>query len=351
MIGEKIYEKFTDRTDNMVNNAELIENQISVLKMTNEELTSLKNITDEQQAISYTVWKLFELQNTQKQILRAITHQTDKINPSWLKPEELTYQLQIIRQNLPENLDLIGGNEQENLIAAYQLAESKTLMANNTLKTMITLPLIEKSEFHCQEINAAVFKINEQYIKLKIAKPIIWFNDEVLYLQTNEDVEKCMNFNGKRYCEFTSPQNKINDAGNYCEWQLHQNKSASNCDFKKAEYDELWEKVNQNQWMFYLNQTTNINISCDHETVNIRLNGTGVITLQDTCTLQTSKSVIKATMEKTNNWQPSIRLHKIQWPGKINSLNEFKISDVINNLKTSQHISTKHLWQNIIISH
>lgn len=110
VIGAKILEAITGNTNEEKTN-EMLENQITVLKLADAQMNELqnvsKNIETMQWDLSYVLLSLLRFQKEQKLILDVISNEQNVLDMEWIKPDELSYQIEMITGHLPKNMKLI----------------------------------------------------------------------------------------------------------------------------------------------------------------------------------------------------------------------------------------------------
>lgn len=116
-------------------------------------------------------------------------------------------------------MNLIGSDNDANLLAAYHFAKVKTLATTHTLISVIEIPLIEKKRFEHTRIFALPFKHDEKSIAPVIKHEHIWQNEKYVKLFSDFEIRQCINFNEETYCTLKSPL-QLESKTNACEMRI-----------------------------------------------------------------------------------------------------------------------------------
>lgn len=284
----------------------------------------------------------------QKSLVQMLTSENSRINPMWLKPDELLHQLELITENLPKNTKLIGENTHEQMTAIYNLAKSTTFATEHTLVSIIEIPLIESREFEHAKIYTLPVKHDEKMIKPVIFKEHVWWNDGYVNLLSNSELEKCIDYGNKYYCELNSLL-FIKSNMKLCEWQLIQNKTATECEHTESKSNETYIKFQNNHWLFSVRDAVNATIKCEDYEKEATIKGNGILELNDGCEMNTRQNKIKAVKVITTNVRATtmqMQIHKVKWPAKTLNLMQFR-EKLQTKVKTLENNDDRLFWHQI----
>lgn len=345
-VGSKIIDTITSNDNNEEKTNEMLNKQISVLKLAHEEIAQIDNATktlgEKHWDLSYVLLTLIKFHNKQRTMLNAVTN--SKLDIDWLRPDELQYQIDLISQNLPNDMALIGSNDNAKLLATYQFAKMKTATTTNTLISVIEIPLIEKTRFDHSRLITLPFEHEGKFMAPMLKNNHVWINADFSKLFSEKEISDCINFEDELICKNNAPL-WLNEKMEECEWQIYMNKTTSKCEYQLFDKNEYWIKLQNNEWLFSVVNESIIRIECEKETIKIKINGTGSIKLNESCQIITQTFRLSSNKEITTNDQVHMvgQMHNIVWPGKLNAIAfKEKLLETINLLQTSDDISFMH---------
>jgi IS1 family transposase len=281
-------------------------------RMVNEEIASIiRNLNSTLSRFNATANEI-ELQNelniyTQVLTLYIVRHKSyqDKIlmhilsnTPIHIDPEiiPLPYLSPIIVE-----IEKSLGNDQMlpfNLIPNrttidwYKYIPMRTSIVEKNIVFEFFIPVVTRAKKQLLEVISAPFPKGEHLVYIQPQSQYILTNDintEIAYL-TQSNINECWKLNGDKQfvCPSSFPIFNMLPQDNYCELTilLKTHHSSHNCVFKILPKKDLFIKIQKSdQYYYVVNKEMNFTTKCGEKDDMISLNGTGFITINDSCSI------------------------------------------------------------------
>lgn len=344
IAGTKIVEWFTG--DDMTNdNNKLMDNQISIMELTGETLKNMSdNMNKNNKQLNDNIWMPLWLQNKleafdkkQKNILNMMLKNTMDINSETLPTEMLSQHVRIMVSKLKNDQRLLGNSMTSKIWNIYKLASvSQIIKLSDSIITIVKIPLV-RDIFQCERIIAVPFHSENQTKKLAITYEYLFTNAEMqqYYLVGKEEKETCNEtIEDHTICELNRVAIKMNKHGKHeCEYELRKNNS-NECNEITLHGKQHWENIKNNQWLYAANNSR-AKITCKEREYSVTLNGSGILTLEPRCKLETEEIWINNVPTQTTD----ANAEKLNWNtfAPEGAKNSVSITELNNKIKQLRH--------------
>lgn len=181
-----------------------------------------------------------------------------------------------------------------------------------------------------------------------VEKEHVLSNEKYIKILSESELNACIYFEKTYYCESNAYLTLKNSAKS-CEWQLIQNHTATECEHRETKENEKYIKLQNNQWLYSTRDELSAKIKCEDSEDETRIQGNGIIILNNNCEIQTPRHILRADREintKIKSTDLHIQLHKVAWPAKTLNYIKFKVKlqDTINKLEIN---NTKLFWHQL----
>lgn len=330
----KIFKNTLDSVENITSNYAIIRDNVEYnIKKLNDELKLQKddlkilNIIESILFFNSLYTEILNQYSKETTLLLNIIMNAHNglINPQVLKPSELLTQLKDIKTNLPTNLNLPVEISTKNYFDFIKIIDLKIFYNNHLLVYVIHIPLIENIPFTLYRIiNLPVHVKDNDFIFIQSTHEFLAVeNNKQLYTFFNQNqIDKCKTIKQKLICQTNIPLS--NNVKPNCEFQLFTNGNImpKNCEIKTVPiFNDIWHQLgNNNRWLYATHETIDLIINCQDDVNNIRINGTGILTLKPNCKAFTKNNIILAKYLGKGNFSKDY-VPQFQLPtGKFNTI-------------------------------
>lgn len=203
-----------------------------------------------------------------------------------------------------------------------QLANVEHIETKGRLIVKITIPILGREEFTLRKPYLLPIKMNQGYIS---------YNTNTEYIATNEDNTKAIEMNTKEIencktistdsdqklliCQHTQPI--LSSTSSHCIVNMYINPliARKDCDIIPAHpTNSLVKLTSMNTWLYSIQKTTTIIITCGNHTETLQLLGEGTLKFMTSCKVSTKDFTINVTGDE--------KTVKIQQPKFLEPLND-----------------------------
>lgn len=250
----------------------------------------------------HTLLLLVGYQNMQDTLLEMVLdiHQ-GRIHPLIITPTQLTEQLRIIRGNLPPSIKVPGDNGVDNLTQIYKLLKANVRVTPRNIIFDMKIPLLHTEEFQIFKLIPVPTPHNNTFIWIEPSTEYLIINlKRDQYYPINEpELKDCEVLPARELylCKQHHPIYNKNSNYSKCELSLldHKRQIETSCKLKSMAPSNTWIQLhNPNSWIYSLDQEYVIDVICDKNVLNVKLNGSGVLELRPNCLIKQPEMLISA---------------------------------------------------------
>lgn len=271
---------------------------------------------------------LIRYEQTQDTFIDLISDtQHGKVNPFILPPREILEQAKIIKNNIPKDLSIPGGNQQQNLMELYTSMTILTRTTESTLLFNVKIPLISNMNLQLFKIQPVPIRHLDEFIFIDPTTSYLLINLERNLYYPMEEIELLKyrdNNNGKYLCQQNHPLYKPESGICECEIKLlqHRKDIIPSCKLRKMKPTRIWRQLaKSNQWIYGFEKEDTIDIICNNVLHSTIMKGVGILQLNEHCAINQPHVIIQSstthTTELKASYLPSINLTEL-----LNTKNE-----------------------------
>ncbi|KAG7297354.1 hypothetical protein JYU34_019327 [Plutella xylostella] len=329
----------------ILRNEESINKQLHLLKehsfQTNEYLRNMQIRAEETAMMTYfnsisisvniIINKLRRMQEDVLETLQDI-HQ-GHLDTRVLSADQLKRELREISSQIPKYLSLPMDDMYSDITELYKAIRVKAALTTNSLILEVQIPLIHNDQFQIYRVIpiplisgslARTAITTTEYLAINIIKDT--------YIQlTNEEIRQCIAMGQNRYlCKINKPIHNMHQHNDPCEIAVLAKNNLPKCTFRTSTCSNEWiELKSKNSWIYVCCGTCRITIICQKHMTSRVINTTGIIGLQQGCTIKRDE----ATIYTENSYRSSININnKIALPtlSDINNMTILPVQDTDN---------------------
>ncbi|XP_050311186.1 uncharacterized protein LOC126746836 [Anthonomus grandis grandis] len=350
-ISKKSVEHFESISKNLSHNQRILENRVKklelVVKQMNLNNTNTYSFFLSEILVSQVINAYQNIYDILDNIEIAITFSKLNIfHSSIIDPKELLNEIKLIGPNLSKT-KLPFAATLENILLFEKIVEIKGYTKENKIFFIIEVPIVELENYVLYHLYPLPVPLNSIY-QIIIPQSQYLILNEHSYVLFNA---KCQEVATEIYlCKENSPLSVSEDPP--CEVQMMlYSKHPSNCRAIQTEIKSLKiQKLEQEKWIIVSPQKTVAVQQCGHNKENIPIQGTLVLELNPSCTIQIQDYQIRS-FHDTNTHFHNIELPKLTLdlnvrpnaidlqPFELNSLN----FDELKNIQTMMDIQAKKM--------
>lgn len=246
----------------------------------------------------YTTLLLMRFKDTQKALLDASTNtRLHSINPLILSPKLMLEQLQFIQNNLPNHLTLPKINNKIDTKTIFSMTTIKSRLNKHKLILELQLPLTLVETFQMFKLIPVPTKIDTHYAYINPSQNYLIANlDRDRYTTLNsDDFNKCLLSSENTYiCKPQYPLYTGRSKQHLCEIELliHPQTIPSSCQLSLTDKRKFWIPMFSNKYIFVVDRTTTIDLICELEVTQLKLSGSGTISIENGCHIRDGDTLI-----------------------------------------------------------
>lgn len=246
-----------------------------------------------------TIIHMVGLQRVQSQILDMLTTiHHGRVGTSLLTPVQLKSQLDLINQNLPQYLMVPEGN---NLLDIYKILSCKLSVSSRSIILAVNLPLVKKEYFQIFRVVPVPTMLQYKMVLIQPSTEYLitnWEKDSYHALN-KDDLENCQKINDNMsICRINKPLYNLRSNISRCEIEiLNHQANLSLCKIVRKSPTPTWIPLKGDQWIFAMEKKSTMEISCESKTINIELDGSGILYLNKTCRLKQPSMLISSIFD------------------------------------------------------
>lgn len=285
----------------------LLEKQTSVIESASQRIITLENTIHnvtmfQNEEIWATAWLASAFDNVSKnqnKILKIITK--EEFDMEEIPIEVWMNQVKII-SNHTKKTSLYGENTLDQALNMYKLARvSKIITVKNSVVTFIRIPLISDTSFGCSRIIPIPFSRSSITEMISIEGEYVLINEHRNQFCKKKGFERCLQLNENIFCELEKTMEKTMEKTNdSCELDIVLNKQKHSCATVEYGAGEFLEKIQPHTWLFGTSNSTAL-IKCENGTHTVKLNGTGILKLEQKCSAKIKNVNIRGLDNAVNN--------------------------------------------------
>lgn len=386
VLDENFAEQYSQDINKVKNNEEyllqLIKNQTSILEVQNnillrneasmntqfslikEHLTdvekhieSLDQKTQENSYMSYyntITLSVVTFINKLRRIQEGLIHTVQdiyrgQIDSRVISQEQILKELRTISSQLPKHLSLPINNPYEELSNIYKLIKVKARITPEFVIMELKIPLINDIQFSLYRVipipqiangSSSTVITTSEYVALNILKEV--------YMKLNlRDLQDCtILMQNKHICALNKPVYTMRQQIMPCEIDLIAGyNKRSQCVYQRERCDNKWIELQQhNMWLYACCEECELRIICQEHMTSKVTTGTGLIKVDQGCTIKRGETTIYTDTEYQNKLyiNPLIRmplwddLNNITKIEKIPTLESLEINTERNEVKLKE---------------
>lgn len=275
----------------------IIEN-LSILASNNSAFTNTVLNNDEinmlTQSLTLVIIRYWHYQN--KLLDHILSNNLVYIDPELIPLGFLRKTLEKIEENIGNDYMLPWNLlEKRKMVEWYKTIPMKTSIINQNIVIEFIVPVIARNKKLLYEVIPTPFPKNESLVYIEPNAPYIITDEkqtEIGYLDQNE-IDKCWKVGEREHvCAGDFPVYIKQTKFIYCELAilLHSEDEENNCIIKTIPKKDIFMKIkNSNQYYFVMINPTNATKICDGKSENIHLEDTGLLTINDSCSILNTK--------------------------------------------------------------
>lgn len=268
-------------------------------------------------------------ERSQKELIDLLVDaHNGKISPFLLTPMQLREEIKFIREHITTSLIIPGEGSSEDLLNLYKLITVKSRITNENIIFKVTIPLPTASLYQVFRVYPVPTNHKSEFMYIEPSSDYLatTLHRDFLYPLTASEIKECIKTEDLGLlCKQHHPIYSTQSSMNQCEMRLlnHKKIEPNTCKIKKTTPSQYWIQLEHpNHWIYVTDDETTINIVCGKDVAIRTLNGSGLIKLNDDCTIKHKSMSISA--------QSSITIYK-----KSSFLPPTNLSSILPDLETS----------------
>lgn len=292
---------------------------INIQKTMNSMKKDIQDITNKNDfALSAIIVNnvLLNLQNVQDKLLDTIADlHHGSFNVHLLSPKQLRNELNIISGQISkQDLALPINNMLSDLPKLYHLLKVKAKMTRDYFIFEIRLPLVTRDHFEIYKLIPIQHKAENNMIKVKLVADYVGINiqKDSYVTMTQEDVQDCSQYNEDTYlCLLQRPVYHMTSDNSLCVRSDVSTECVTNIESCKSTWSELHAV---NTYLFSCCNPCATRIICETQVSSEKLNGSGIITLSEGCSIKSDTFTIYSHKQRENSLHTEADILKINIP-------------------------------------
>lgn len=266
----------------------------------NKDIRILAVRQEIQEVTSLIIMVMMRFANRQKKFLDAISvGQKSPNSPVLVAPATFVAELYKIRNAIAaEDMDLPLPISVENLALYYHISTPEVRILNNQMIISFSIPLVGTKLYALNKVTSMPYRIKDNLFGFILPThdflALDKLNEKYVYM-SNEELQLCHHISeNSLVCQLSNPVMNANSA-NLCEINMIKKTNFNKvCNTRIANFtEEVWIKLRKpNTWIYVLPNGVNIYIKCKNKVVNNLLEGTGIIAIEDGCSIKSDNVII-----------------------------------------------------------
>lgn len=299
---------------------ELLKQQTSILEMTESvtknniqillsEITTVKNqtvimfdhldkVSKNAEMTERTVWIVSHLmlmindhQESQNRILEILVNQDQKLKYDWIKVKQLQEQIELINDNIPKDVEILGNSMQEKIVNIYKYAATETTFMDNLLIISIEIPLTYRTSYESYTIVPVPLVKNNTFVWIDIKHEIVLTNAQ----------NKTHIFVKRNDIKGPILKNENPIIFNFKAGMLH-GIDTSEYELKTTKAMDIFRKINNNKILCITQKNITAKIKCNDMSHNVTISSKALITLGTNCSITTDSFLFNSlTFDQQHN--------------------------------------------------
>lgn len=383
--AEKIEQQIADCKDNFNYLQNLLDQQTSVIELTNnllkdsievsekkfEILTNavikLSNETElyrkREQIIGWALYMsliINRVEKTQHNMINMLTDlQQGHVSSYLFTPKQFKKELDEINDRIP-NGQKLPVNPQHDMRSFYEIMRGRMRVTENKILLEIILPLVSIEDFQIFHIIPIPIQHENEHICIIPESPylLITLKQNFFYQIKELEINKCIKPQGVPIiCNPTQPMNSIESTKSKCERKLLAGeRDIKNCQIQVNPITETWIQLKtENKWIYNLPKQITLNMIQTTNAATTTLQGSGILDILPGCEIHHNGLTIsgksRIITNNTLDFQPMLNLSDLMQQNKTefnivnitvdNSVRFREINSKISQLRNSTHSQYK----------
>lgn len=232
----------------------------------------------------------------------------------------LRHQLDVIRQNLPAQLILPFQSHGNDLTETLKIIKIDTTIHGDRLLIKLGIPLLSRETYTIYRVIPIPTPLSGQYAFIQPTMKYIAIDPskDNYYSMTQSELTSCVNTNQNFICDQLHPIFSTQRENRVCEVELlnHAEVLPKDCQVRVTDPYRFYIRLTElNSWIFVLDQSYPVDVTCGTETTTYNLTGSGIFKIRPGCSFRNRDIRIDAHSTKTTfaseSYVPPINLSSI----------------------------------------
>nr|ABA56486.1 Iris-A [Drosophila lutescens] len=240
-----------------------------------------------------------QLKRSQDVILEALASAYQRqLSPLVLTTNQLEAEMLKIRAHLPRARRLPF--DQSTISDIYRIASVVPRQLQNHLVFRISVPLIDVEQFNVYRLTPIPRVGNGKIQLVETETPYLGISDHLDRYFPLQNLDDCTELAGERFvCGHNQITYGNGDDSFACSLAAIRNQSSEVCTFRQVERSSMWTQlVAPNSWMVALPKQLTLMGVCSEETQELRINGSGILTIRSDCIVRSSAVTLLGEPQK-----------------------------------------------------
>lgn len=261
-------------------------------KLRNTLTDNLNTIT------SYSILLLMRFRNTQNALLDSVTMLAKgKLNARIISPDLFLSQVVIIKNNLPQHLNIPTVNNRIDINLLYAVSETRVRVTTDKVIFEIKIPLVSVEIFQLFHLIPVPTRIDENFYYIEPSTEYLLAN----YLRehftsiSQMDLDSCtLTSTAERICKQNQPITNQKSPKYTCEAQLlnHPTSVPNSCKKKKINPQRYWKRLANNRHLYSLERPYTADQICNTQITHYKLENNGIIEIPQGCYLRVEDTIL-----------------------------------------------------------
>nr|ABA56485.1 Iris-A [Drosophila paralutea] len=240
-----------------------------------------------------------QLKRSQDAITEALASAYQRqLSPFVLTTNQLEAEMLKIQSKIPRGRRLPF--DQSTISDIYRIASVVPRQLENHLVFRISVPLIDVEQFNVCRLTPIPRVDNGTIQLVDTETPYLGINDHLDRYFPLQNLDDCTELAGERFvCKHNQITYGNGDDSFACSLAAIRNQSSKVCTFRQVERSSMWTQlVAPNSWMVALTKELTLMGVCSGETQELRINGSGVLTIRSDCIVRSSAVTLQGEAQK-----------------------------------------------------
>nr|XP_044251153.1 uncharacterized protein LOC108057797 [Drosophila takahashii] len=240
-----------------------------------------------------------QIKRSQDAILEALASAYQRqLSPFVLTTNQLEAEMLKVQSKIPRGRRLPF--DQSTISDIYRIATVVPQQLENHLIFRISVPLIDVEQFNVYRLTPIPRVDNGKIQLVDTETPYLGINDHLDRYFPLQNLDDCTELAGERFvCKHNQITYGNGDENFACSLAAIRNQSAKVCTFRQVERSSMWTQlVTPNSWMVALTKELTLMGVCSGETQELRINGSGILTIRSDCIVRSSAVTLQGETHK-----------------------------------------------------